>query len=1147
MDRMHALFFLLAPAVAADWPTARGPDAGTQFGAGTGGVTGEDGGWPVFAWTAPYGSASTTTGYAAVLDADADGTPEVIGLSRSRVWLWAADGTVLGVTDPIATPYVHGLYDLDGDGATDDLVVVGAGVGGGVFVFDAGTLALQWRNDDPGNNGGGSLAETVVSDTDGDGIPELLWTTSFVGYPEYRLLSFASGFAAPTEVVLTLPDGFTGTLPAVAGRYNGAPGGFLVEQSTSAAWFEVADRLDSGVTCSPDLTRCMRVNATFTNIHTSSTSGDRHSVDADGDGVDEYFAASANDLRAVDLILLDPQDGGLRWAWRYGNGGGVPLYVFAYAPAGQGFAASDGRTVLVASVEGDGTDETDIDGLPADDCLDAPDTTGTIVFDGATGVPLASLADTHARATMDGDRDGLPEIVLTDPDAAERIAGYEVVCDGTDGGCGSGCALVEAWSVEGALPLVRPQQLPDTSSRAVGDSVPALVDLDGDAVPEVLAVDGTDLVAWRIGADGVATDIGRYATGDCNTLGGWIGSGADTWLLLEGSACYAVLDANLAEIARFDVSVTQGAALALAGTVDGGPLLTIGTRVYTDPANAEAMATPDASIAEIPFRFADLDADGADELLAYTVSGSVWRVVLYGWESGAWTERWRVDPSAFGLEGFTLPSSYLSYQHAIGDFDGDGDDDVAFLAIDAERGATSFPGRARLLFVDGGSGAVIGEQVAPEEGLSVGFGSPMIARDLSGADGIDEVMFVGATSVSVYGPTDGYVYGFSTETTSESMVGDFDGDGAEELVLGAGFTGTDLYRVQMLELDGTPVWEAIPGSSSGSLLVHAAADIDEDGVLDVVVGGGYGELYVYSGPNGALLDGYPLHLQDGEALPAPDTHMRRILAITLADIDGDGHVEGLVAHDDGVVYAVDLAPAEGDPAVRWSVWMASPVTYVRTMDADSDGQLEALVLAYDGTARLIDGGDVNVVIEAPIADACDDGDVLEVSGTATGVDTVEVDLQGVNVATATVSDGRWSAYVPWPGEGLFRVEAWGVLDGVRVAGDTLSVTHFDDADGDGVSECDDDCDDSDADRFPGNPERCDGLDQDCAGTEADEADDDGDGYLACEPCDGGACSSYLRGGGGCACDATQSPTAALAGVAAAALIAAMRRSRRRAA
>ena len=56
----------------------------------------------------------------------------------------------------------------------------------------------------------------------------------------------------------------------------------------------------------------------------------------------------------------------------------------------------------------------------------------------------------------------------------------------------------------------------------------------------------------------------------------------------------------------------------------------------------------------------------------------------------------------------------------------------------------------------------------------------------------------------------------------------------------------------------------------------------------------------------------------------------------------------------------------------------------------------------------------------------------------------------------------------------------------------------------------DDCDDADGNNFPGNPEICDGADNDCSGAPAaSEADADNDGYMICDnDCNDGVASIY---------------------------------------
>ena len=97
---------------------------------------------------------------------------------------------------------------------------------------------------------------------------------------------------------------------------------------------------------------------------------------------------------------------------------------------------------------------------------------------------------------------------------------------------------------------------------------------------------------------------------------------------------------------------------------------------------------------------------------------------------------------------------------------------------------------------------------------------------------------------------------------------------------------------------------------------------------------------------------------------------------------------------------------------------------------------------------------------------------------------------------------------------LLSTDGWSAPSGVRYA-DPCSE---EDLDEDGFSDCDGDCDDADPNAFPGNPEVCDGVDNDC-NEEIDDGltsydyytDGDGDGYGAGEVADSGCDSAAPSG------------------------------------
>ncbi|MGB9694075.1 MAG: FG-GAP-like repeat-containing protein, partial [Fervidobacterium sp.] len=194
------------------------------------------------------------------------------------------------------------------------------------------------------------------------------------------------------------------------------------------------------------------------------------------------------------------------------------------------------------------------------------------------------------------------------------------------------------------------------------------------------------------------------------------------------------------------------------------------------------------------------------------------------------------------------------------------------------------------------------------------------------------------------------VYGGSGHAQFAQPVGDLDGDGKNEVVVG-GYETLGNGRCRILKYDGaTGTYKEVyswthGGGTYNSPLGATILDLDGDGTLELVVS------WAYSGSN----DGVWAYKWDGTTLtPLDHWYGGLVVDVYSADIDGDGIKDVLVANAPwGVTYAqvVVLGWKDGH-FVEKASWIHPSYTSYECMmlwtgDVNCDGKVDIVVsLAY---------------------------------------------------------------------------------------------------------------------------------------------------------------------------------------------------------
>ena len=148
------------------------------------------------------------------------------------------------------------------------------------------------------------------------------------------------------------------------------------------------------------------------------------------------------------------------------------------------------------------------------------------------------------------------------------------------------------------------------------------------------------------------------------------------------------------------------------------------------------------------------------------------------------------------------------------------------------------------------------------------------------------------------------VTGLTTNRFYSPALADLDGDGKVDLMLGW-LMGT-VMGYQNTGTAAAPVWTPKPEwdvADVGSYSVPALADLNGDGLLDLVVGEASGDLIAYRNTGGSAA---PIWVAESAwYLPDPDPTHNNMPGPALADLNGNGHIDLLYGDISGVSSAYE--------------------------------------------------------------------------------------------------------------------------------------------------------------------------------------------------------------------------------------------------
>ena len=427
--------------------------------------------------------------------------------------------------------------------------------------------------------------------------------------------------------------------------------------------------------------------------------------------------------------------------------------------------------------------------------------------------------------------------------------------------------------------------------------------------------------------------------------------------------------------------------------------------------------------------------------------------------------------------GLTKPSGTTSFGVSLaggGDINGDGLDDIV-VTDDRFDGAQAgpFDGRAWVYF--GGGGGAIGATLTSPGNTSQSYGTCSLIADING-DGRADLLIAEPASLGEGDQIFWYLGGSgSFDTVEDGFVTiprgtdcnmeelNVNGDGFMDVAIRSG----NEHRIFHGSADGLVATSYATASTNLANRQPGSGDYNNDGFDDIFVGlsdSGFGTVLIEFGSPAGVTQNPGTTRQISMGPSGFGAAFARLSSNrTLITNDTGGHIlEGTSVV--GSLQATDTT--------NWAT-IAGPIG-----DMDGDGLTDFYVASLNGNGN--------------------DAELMKVYPSSNPLGVADSKIYTCSNAVSTAGD--------FNNDGLDDLVCLAGAGSARQVHVYLACI---DADEDGAC-AEVDCDDDDNQRFPGNAEVCDGLDNDCIDdVPSNESDDDNDGFRICEDdCDDTRSSTF---------------------------------------